>query len=121
MFLFSDHRCTNALRAARNHPALFLHRPSQQKLVQLFQVLHARHRNQVVPPELATLALDATLLVTLAWRTELRFESPVRAKADEPGGLYPLMAAQDLLHRTLEVVVPQDSKYSGKIGERQLV
>src|ERR1700674_2113468 len=100
MLPFRDHRRANALRVARNDAALLLPRPSRQQQVQLFQVPHLRNRHQIVATELAPFALDAAFLVTLARRTELRRKSPVRAKSDKPRGLFPLMAAQYLLHGT---------------------
>src|ERR1039457_806672 len=121
MFPFGDHPRANGLRAARDHPVLLLARPRRQQQVQLLQVLHAWHGHQIVPPELAPFALHASFLVSLAWRTELRCESPVRAETDEPRGLFPLMASQDFLHGTFEVVVTQNTEYTAKIGERQLM
>src|ERR1039457_5521955 len=82
---------------------------------------HAWYRHQIVPPALAAFALDAPLLVSLTGRTELRREPPVRAKANEPGGFFPLMAAQDLLHGTLKVVIAQDTEHPRKEGKCQLM
>src|SRR5664279_2075687 len=121
MFPFGNHPRANGLRAARDHPVLLLLRSRCQQQVQLLQVLHAWHGHQIVPPELAPFALHASFLVSLAWRTELRCESPVRAKTDEPRSFFPLMAAQDFLHGTLQVVVTQNTEDTAKIGERQLM
>src|SRR5262249_7312619 len=69
----------------------------------------------------AGLALDATLLVRLRRRAEVACEAPVRAESDEPRGLLALMAAQDLLYRALQVIVPEQPKDSAKIMKRVLV
>src|ERR1039457_3514401 len=121
MFPFGDHPCADRLRAATDHPALLPPRSRRPQQVQLLPGLHARHGHQIVPPELAPFTLHASFLVSLAWRTELRCESPVRAKTDEPCGLFPLMATQDFLHGTFEVVVTQNTEYTAKIGERQFM
>jgi hypothetical protein len=60
-----------------------------------------------VAPEVAGLALDATLLVRLVGRAELALKAPVRAEGYEARGLLAPIAAQDLLHRGFQVVVPQ--------------
>src|ERR1035438_5063426 len=75
----------------------------------------------MVAPELPSLAFHTALLVPLPRRAELRFESPVRAESDEPHRLLPLMAAQDFLYRTPQIVVSQHAEDSAKIGERQFV
>src|SRR5579871_933860 len=75
----------------------------------------------MVAPELPSLAFHPTLLVPFPRRAELRFESPVRAESDEPHRLLPLMAAQDFLYRTPQIVVAQHAEDSAKIGECQLV
>ncbi len=45
----------------------------------------------------------------------------MRTKRDEPRRLFPLAPTQDLLHRTLQVVVPEHFELASQIGERQLV
>jgi hypothetical protein len=45
----------------------------------------------------------------------------VRAKANEAGRLFPLMAAQNLLHGTFKVVIAQNMKDPTKKGKCQLV
>jgi len=59
----------------------------------------------VIVPEVAGLALDPTLLVRFSRRAKLALEAPVRAKGDEARGLFALLAAQDLLYCTLQVVI----------------
>src|SRR5260370_26057587 len=101
MFPFRNHPRADRLRAALNHPVLLLPRSRRQQQIQLLQVLHARNRHQIVPPELASFALDATFLVPLARRAELRLVSPVGAESDKPGRLFALMSSQDFLFVTL--------------------
>ena len=45
----------------------------------------------------------------------------MRAEGDEARGLFALLAAQDLLYCTLEVVISQEPKYAAKIMKRMLV
>ena len=89
--------------------------------VQRIEVGDTRHRHQVVAPEIAAFAFNATLLVTLARRAELRGKPPVRAERHEPHRLLPPIAAQDLAHRTGQIVVAQQVKYAAEVGKGVLV
>src|SRR6266571_1006806 len=77
----------------------------RQKLVQLFQTLHPRNRHQMIAPEVAHFAFHSALLIPSRRIAELRLKAPVRAEGNEPLSLLPLIPAQNLLHRTLQVVV----------------
>ena len=104
-----------------NPPLLVLLAARPQVRVQLAQVFHFRHRHQVVPPEVAHLAFHAALLVPTRRVAKLRLESPVRAKGDQPVGLLPLIPAQNLLHRALQVVVAQQPEHAAEIVKGPLV
>src|SRR5205814_9717355 len=52
---------------------------------------------------------------------ELRLKAPVRAEGNEPLSLLPLIPAQNLLHRTLQVVVAQPPKHPAEELKRELV
>ena len=45
----------------------------------------------------------------------------MRSEGHESRGLLSLVPSQNLLHRTLKVVVPQDSKYSTEIEKRSFM
>ena len=117
MLALGQHRCTDRQAAPGDDPVLFLKQTALQKPVQSLQIVHLRHGDKMVAPKLSALALDATLLVTFARRAELRREAPVRTKGNEPRGLFPLMAAQDLLYRTAQVVESQSAKDPAKPRE----
>src|SRR5208282_713931 len=84
-------------------------------------VLHPRQGHQVVAPEVAYFAFHPTLFVASARIAEIAFEAPVGTKRNQPTGLFPLIAAQDLLHCALQVVVAQSAEDTAKIAKRQLM
>ena len=75
----------------------------------------------MVAPKVADFAFHAALLVASRRIAELRLKTPVRAEGDQPLGLLPLVPAQNLLHRALQVVVAQPPKHAAEIAKRQLV
>ena len=75
----------------------------------------------MVAPEITAFAFNATLLMTLARRAELGGEPPMRAERHEPHRLLPPVAAQDLAHRTGQIVVAQQVKHAAEVGEGMLV
>ena len=75
----------------------------------------------MVSAEVAYLAFHTALLVASRRITELCLKAPVRAEGDQAFRLLAMMAAQNLLHRTLQVVVSQDSKYSTEIEKRSFM
>jgi hypothetical protein len=95
---------------AGDHPPHILATTDQQLGVELLKVPGLRNRYPVVAQKVAGFALDATLLVRLRRRAEVTCEAPMRAESDEPRGLLAPMAAQDLLYRALEIVVPLSSR-----------
>src|SRR5437868_12441314 len=121
MLALGQHRCPDRLATAADQPLLLLIRTGSQKVVQLLQVAHLRHRNKIVPAELAAFTLHAAFFVAFSGRTELRAKTPVRAESDEPRGLFPLTAAQNLLHCAAQVIEPESTKNASKPLERQLV
>jgi hypothetical protein len=88
--------------------------------VQRIEVGDTRYRHQVVAPEVAAFPFDATLLMTLAGRAELRGKPPVRAERHEPHRLTPI-AAQDLAHGTRQIVVAEQSKDAAEVGKGELM
>jgi hypothetical protein len=75
----------------------------------------------MIPAEIAHFALDSAFLVAPRRIAKLRLKAPVRAESDQAFRLLPLMAAQNLLHRALQVVVAQAPEHPAEIAERQLV
>jgi len=115
------HPCANRLGPLADHPLLILLRGFPQQNIQFFPTRYLRHRHQMVAAKITTFALHATLLVAFPWRTKLRRKTPVRPEGHESRGLFALISPQNLLHRTLQVIVAKRRKYSAEIGERQLV
>ncbi len=119
--------------ALRRHGAPHRQRPSvqhtgfvgaaagQQHGVDGLEIGDVRHGDEVVAAEVAAFALDAALLVALARRAELGREAPMRSEGHEPGGLLAPMPAQDLAHRALEIVIPQEPEHPAEVGEGRLV
>ena len=75
----------------------------------------------MVPAEVTHFAFHAALLVAPRRIAELRLKAPVRAEGDQALRLLPLMAAQNLLHRALQVVVAQAPEHPTEIAKRQFV
>src|SRR5450759_3357025 len=75
----------------------------------------------MVSAEVAYLAFHTALLVASRRITELCLKAPVRADGDQTLRLLSLMAAQNLLHRALQVVVAQAAEYATEIVKCQLV
>jgi len=92
MLALGQHRRTDRQAAPSDDPVLFLKQTGLQKPVQSLQIMHLRYGDKMVAPELAALALHATLLVAFTRRAELRPKAPVRTEGNEPRGLFPLMA-----------------------------
>src|SRR5215469_2589681 len=116
-----DHQRPHRLAAPDNRAPFIFAAGGEQLRVKLGEVPRFRDRHPVITPEVADLAFDAAFFVRLVRRAELTAEAPVRAEGDEARGLLPLIAAQDLLHRRFQVVVPQDRKHALKIIERVFV
>src|SRR5579871_3294952 len=121
MRLLGSHCGADRLFPARNRSALVLLAGGQQLPVQVLKVLGLGHRHPMVSPEVTSLAFDAALLVRFRWRAELRGETPMRAKSDEPRRLLALISAQDLLHRRFQIVVAKAAEDSAKVAKGQLV
>src|SRR5215469_1295754 len=94
---------------------------AEQLRVEFLQIPRFRHRHPMIAPEVTGLALDPAFLVRLRRCAEVALETPVRAGGDKARGFLAAMAAQNLPHRALEVVVSEQSKNSTKIMERVLV
>ena len=107
MLAFDPHRLADRHRLACDPPLFVLLAATAQLFVQLFQVLHLRNRHQMVAAEVTHFAFHSALLVASRRVAELRLKAPVRAESDQALRLFPLMTAQNLLHRALQVVVAQ--------------
>src|ERR1035438_625290 len=121
MLALDFHRLAYLHRLACDTPLLVLLAALQQQCVQLRQVLHPRNRHQVVAPEITHFAFDPTLLVAPRRVAEVGLKAPVRTKCYQPLRLFPLVTAQDLLHRALQVVVAQQPEDPTKVAKRQLM
>jgi hypothetical protein len=115
------HRGADGMRAAIQHPCLVLAAAPHQQRIQRIKVGDTRHGHQVIAPEIAAFALDATLLVPFARRAEFRGKPPMRAERDKPHRLFAPVTAQDFAHRTRQIIVTQQLKYAAEVGEGVLV
>jgi hypothetical protein len=75
----------------------------------------------MVSAKVAYLAFHAALLIASRRIAELCLKAPVRAEGDQAFRLLSLMAAQNLLHRALQVVVAQATEHATKVVKRQFV
>jgi hypothetical protein len=121
MVAFHRDRCADGLRPPIQDARLVLAAARQQQGVHRIEVGDAGHRDQVVTSEVAAFALDAALLMPFARRAKLGGKPPMRAERHEPHRLLPPMAAQDLAHRTRQVVVAQQPEHAAEVVERQLM
>ena len=118
---FPLHPYPDLILLARNLTPRLLTAAPQQVVVQLFPVRELRNRHPVVSTKVANLAFNAAFLVPTTRIAKLRFESPVRAKRDEPFCLITLVAPKDLPHRQRQVVIPQPVKHPTEKLERLLL
>src|SRR5664279_4578348 len=121
MLALDFHRLAYLHRLACDTPLLVLLAALQQQCVQLRQVLHPRNRHKVVAPKITHFAFDPTLLVAPRRVAEVGLKAPVRTKTDQSLRLFPLVTAQDLLHRALQVVVAQQPEDTAEVAKSQLV
>jgi len=121
MFALHRHRGADRLNPPGQNPRLITPAVRDEACVQRIKIRHARHRHQVIAPEISAFSLNATLLMTLAGRTKFGDKPPMRAERQEPHRLLAPMAPQDLAYRTRQIVVAQQEKHTTEIIERQLV
>src|SRR5438309_5792443 len=121
MLALDPHGLAHRVRFARDPTLLVGATSCEQKLVPLFQTLHPRNRHQMIAPEVAHFAFHSALLIPSRRIAELRLKAPVRAEGNEPLSLLPLIPAQNLLHRTLQVVVAQPPEHPAEELKRELV
>ena len=93
----------------------------QQLGVEIIKIPRVRQRHPVIAPEVTGFALNPAFFVRFPRIAKVAREAPVRAEGDEARGLLAPMAAQNLLHRTLQVVVSEQPEDSAKIMKRLLV
>src|ERR1700730_16085794 len=121
MLSFGDHRRAHRLTASGDLAPFILATGGEQLRVEIGKVTRLRHRHPMIAPEVAGLAFDAALFVSFVGRAKLARKPPVRAKRDEARGFLAPIAAQDLLHRAFQVVVPEEPKNSTEKIEGVLV
>src|SRR5207244_6641450 len=61
----------------------------------------------MVPAKITAFFFHTSLFVPLSGGTKFRCESPMRSKRDKAHRLFPLPPAQNLLHRTFQIVVTE--------------
>src|SRR6516164_5399720 len=112
-----DHQRAHRLAVSGDEAPFIFTAGSEQLSVKLGEVPRFRDRHPVITPKVAYLAFDAAFFVWFGRRAEVALEPPVRAKGNEPRGFLAAAATQDLLHRTLKVVVPKELKHALEIME----
>src|ERR1035441_4577251 len=121
VFSFQIHSCANRLGPVADQTLLVVPGSFQQEQVQGLPAGNLRDGHHVVPAKVSAFSFHPALLVAFSRGAELRLETPMRSEGDESRRLLPLVAPQNLLHRTLQVVVSQDSKYSTEIEKRSFM
>jgi hypothetical protein len=102
MLLLDQQRRADTLISSSNASLLVASAVVTQPTIQFRQIDGLRHWHPVIP---AKVAGHAALLMPFGRCAELTVESPVRPECDEPRRLFPSLTAQDLLYRSLQVVV----------------
>src|SRR5208282_6393905 len=121
MRAFLDHQRSDLLLASGDL-ALFVGAAAGEQLrVELLQVSCLWQRHPVIAPEVAGFALNPAFFVRFPRIAKVTREPPVRAEGDEARGLLAPMALQNLLHRTLQVVISEQPEDSAEIMKRLLV
>src|SRR5580693_7867120 len=113
--LLVQHRSTDGLHTPAQDALPVQVRAALQIRVQLVLVARCWNRHPMVAPEVSAFAFDSTLLVAASRVAELALKAPVRTEGDEAAGLFPPMAAQDLLDRTREVIVAKQPEDPAKV------
>ena len=75
----------------------------------------------MVPAKITAFFFHTSLFVPLSGGTKFRCESPMRSKRDKAHRLFPLPPAQNLLHRTFQIVVTEHTEDAAKIVKAQLM
>src|SRR6202453_400621 len=120
MCAFRDHRRADALGMSGDLTPLVFMTGGQQLGVEIIKIPCVWQRHPVIAPEVAGFALNPTFFVRFPRVAKIAREAPVRAEGDEARGLLAPMALQNLLHRTLQVVVSEQAEDSTAIVERLL-
>src|ERR1022692_138904 len=121
VFSFQIHSCANRLGPVADQTLLVVPGSFQQEQVQGLPAGNLRDGHHVVPAKVSAFSFHPALLVAFSRGAELRLETPMRSEGDESRRLLPLVAPQNLLHRTLQVVITKSFENSSKISERQFV
>src|ERR1019366_3415770 len=121
VFSLQIHPCANRLGPLPDQTLLIVPGSFQQEDVQGLPTGNLRDRHHVVPAKVSAFSFHPALLVAFSRRAELRLETPMRSEGDESRRLLPLVASQNLLHRTLQVVITKSLENPREISERQFV
>src|SRR5450759_3804652 len=105
VFSLQIHSCANRLGPLADPTLLVVPGSFQQEQVQGLPTGNLRDGHQVVPAKVSAFSFHATFFVAFSRCAELRLETPMRSEGDESRRLLPLVAPQNPLHRTLQVVV----------------
>src|ERR1700719_884381 len=121
MFSLHRHPCAYRLTPLPDPSLLIPPGFFPQVQVQSLPVGHLWHRHHVIPAKVSPFSFHSALLVPFSGGAELRLEAPMRSEGDESCRLLPLVTPQNLLHRTLQVVIPKSFENSHEIGKPQFV
>src|SRR5262249_48451330 len=95
----------NRLFPPGDHPAFIFSTCVQQLPVQIGDIHRLWHRHPVIPPEIASLSFNPTLLMGLGWVAKVRLEAPVGSQRYEACCLFSTRATENLFHRRRQIVV----------------
>src|ERR1035437_4922170 len=117
VFSFQIHSCANRLGPVADETLLIVPGSFQQEDVQGLPTGNLRDGHHVVPAKVSAFSFHPALLVAFSRGAELRLETPMRSEGDESRRLLPLVASQNFLYRTLQVVITKSFENSSKISE----
>src|SRR5580658_9686317 len=121
MRAFRDHRRADTQGVSGDLTPLISMTGGQQLGVEIIKIPCVWQRHPMIAPEVAGFALNPAFFVRFPRVAKVTREPPVRAEGDEARGLLAPMALQNLLHRTLQVVVSEQPENAAEIMKRLLV
>ena len=121
VFSLQIHSRANRLGPLADQTLLIVPGSFEQEEVQGLPTGKLRYGHHVVPAKVSAFSFHPAFLVTFPRSAELRLETQMRSEGDKSRRLLPLVPSQNLLHCALQVVVPQDSKYSTEIEKRSFM
>src|SRR5215212_11131134 len=121
MLLLDQQRRADVLVSPGNATLLVATAVVKQPTIQSRQIDSLWHRHPVIPAEVAGFSFHASLFMPFRRCAELAVEAPMRPECDEPRRFFPALAAQNLLYRGFQIVVPQLAENPTEKGKCQFM